>query len=194
MSEVGTFVRGRRFTKADFVETGIPAMHYSDIYMGRGASTRQPITHVAAALSSRLRFASPGDVVIAAVGETVEDLAKSVAWLGEGPIAIHDDIVAFRSELNPRYVAYWMQTTDFHGQKVKHVARAKVKRISSSGLGQITIPVPPMAEQDRVVAVLEEFEALVNDLTVGLPAELTARRKQYEHYRDGLLTFEEVSA
>ena len=55
----------------------------------------------------------------------------------------------------------------------------------------MTIPVPPLEEQERIVAILDKFDALVNDLSVGLPAELAARRKQYEYYRDRLLTFEE---
>ena len=53
-------------------------------------------------------------------------------------------------------------------------------------------PIPSLAEQDRIVAVLDKFDALVNDLSVGLPAELAARRKQYEYYRDRLLTFQEA--
>ena len=55
-------------------------------------------------------------------------------------------------------------------------------------------PVPPLEEQKRIVALLDRFDALVNDLSVGLPAELAARRKQYEHYRDRLLTFTEAPA
>ena len=76
----------------------------------------------------------------------------------------------------------------------KHVARAKVKRLSAQGLAKITIPVPPLEEQTRIVAILDTFDALVNDLSSGLPAELAARRKQYDHYRDRLLTFEDAAA
>ena len=54
-----------------------------------------------------------------------------------------------------------------------------------------TIPVPPLDEQERIVAILDKFDALVNDLSIGLPAEIAARRQQYEYYRDRLLTFEE---
>ena len=54
-----------------------------------------------------------------------------------------------------------------------------------------TVPIPATAEQDRIVNTLDKFVALVNDLSIGLPAELAARRRQYEHYRDRLLTFPE---
>lgn len=60
-------------------------------------------------------------------------------------------------------------------------------------LRQVVVPVPPLAEQARIVTILDSFDALVNDLSAGLPAELAARRKQYEHYRDRLLTFKELA-
>lgn len=54
------------------------------------------------------------------------------------------------------------------------------------------IPVPPLEEQARIVAILDKFDVLVNDLSSGLPAEIAARRKQYAYYRDRLLTFKEA--
>jgi type I restriction enzyme S subunit len=63
--------------------------------------------------------------------------------------------------------------------------------------GQVTgleIPIPPLQEQLRIVDILDKFGALLNDISVGLPAELAARRKQYEYYRDKLLTFPEAAA
>ena len=56
-------------------------------------------------------------------------------------------------------------------------------------LEKFTIPVPPLSEQRRIVAILDRFEALTNDLQAGLPAEIAARRQQYEYYREKLLTF-----
>ena len=53
------------------------------------------------------------------------------------------------------------------------------------------IPVPPLPVQEEIVAILDRFDALCNDLTSGLPAEIEARKKQYEYYRDKLLTFKE---
>lgn len=192
LGELGKFQRGRRFTKNDVVEQGIPSIHYGEIYTHYGVATDTAITRVRPELMNQLRFAQPGDVVIATVGETVEDVAKAVAWLGKEPVAIHDDTALFRSDLNPIFVSYAMQTADFHSQKNRHVARGKVKRLSSDGLSKISIFVPSRDEQDRIVEILNRFDALANDLSIGLPAELDARRKQYEHYRDHLLTFQEA--
>lgn len=60
-------------------------------------------------------------------------------------------------------------------------------------LERFPVAVPPMEEQDRVADVLDRFNALVNDISSGLPAEIAARRAQYEHYRDRLLSFPEKS-
>lgn len=68
-------------------------------------------------------------------------------------------------------------------RRVRSASRSKVKRILSAGLSRVVIPIPSRAEQDDIVATLDAFDTLVNDLSIGLPAELTARRKQYEYYR-----------
>ena len=195
MGELGVFIRGRRFTKKDVVDSGIPSMHYGEIYTHYGVAADEAISHVRSDLAPQLRFAKPGDVVIAAVGETVEDVAKAVAWIGKEPVAIHDDTFLFRAaDMNPKFVSYAMQSADFHSQKNKYVARAKGKRLSGESLAKITIPAPPRSEQDRVVSILDKFSALVDDLSVRLPAELDARRAQYEHYRDRLLSFEAAAS
>lgn len=65
-------------------------------------------------------------------------------------------------------------------------------KLMSNMIAKIKIPVPPLEEQKRIVAILDRFDALCNDLTSGLPAEIEARKKQYEYYRDKLLTFKEA--
>lgn len=62
-------------------------------------------------------------------------------------------------------------------------------RVSDRAMAKIEIPVPPIEAQERIVAILDRFEALTSDLTSGLPAEIKARQQQYEHYRDTLLSF-----
>lgn len=194
MGDVGTFTRGRRFVKDDIVEQGLPAIHYGEIYTHYGTAARRALSHVRPEIESTLRFAQPGDVVIAAVGETVEDVGKAVAWLGDEPVAVHDDCFYFRSPQHPKFVAYCTQTAAFNAAKDKYVSRAKVKRLSADGLSKLVIPVPSREEQGRIIEILDKLDALVNDLSIGLPVELRARRQQYEYYRDKLLTFKESAA
>lgn len=193
LGEMGEFIRGRRFTKADYVEDGIPCIHYGDIYTQYGTTARSVKTQVRAGMKATLRYAKPGDVVITDVGETVEDVGKPVAWLGTDEVAIHDHCYAFRHSMNPAFVSYCMQTTSFIVEKAKYVARTKVNTLLMNGFAKIRIPVPPLEEQARIVAILDQFDALVNDLSSGLPAEIRARRQQYEHYRDRLLSFREAA-
>ena len=65
--------------------------------------------------------------------------------------------------------------------------------LSVAKLNTLKIPVPPLEEQERIVSILDRFDKLCNDITEGLPAEINARQKQYEYYRDKLLTFKELT-
>lgn len=174
LGDVGTFVRGRRFTKADAVEDGLPSIHYGEIYTHYGVSASDALTHVRPDLAPSLRFAETGDVIIAAVGETVEDVGKSMVWLGARPVAVHDDCFIFRSPLDPKYVAYFTQSEAFNRPKERYVARAKVKRLSSSGLANLRIPVPPIEVQREIVRIMDHFTSLETELI----AELDARKRQ----------------
>lgn len=66
-------------------------------------------------------------------------------------------------------------------------------KINLGEIGKIVLPIPPLEEQERIVAILDKFDSLVNDISEGLPAELNARRQQYEYYRNKLLTFTEMN-
>ena len=69
---------------------------------------------------------------------------------------------------------------------------AKMPRGDKQKIMEYTFLVPPLAEQNRIVSILDRFDALTNDLTAGLPAEIEKRRQQYEYYRDKLLTFKRI--
>ncbi len=76
----------------------------------------------------------------------------------------------------------------------QYVSQGAQPGLAVSTLNKIPIPIPSIKEQERVVSILDKFDALVNDISEGLPAEINARRKQYEYYRTKLLTFEELPA
>ena len=90
-----------------------------------------------------------------------------------------------------KYLYYWLLEQDL--RFVAHDSGA-VPSIRKTDLEQLDVPVPSVAEQERIVEVLDRFNALVNDISSGLPAEIAARRAQYEHYRDRLLSFPEKAA
>ena len=69
-----------------------------------------------------------------------------------------------------------------------------MKNLTMENIRKFLVPIPPLEEQERIVAILDRFDALCNDLTSGIPAEIEARQKQYEYYRDKLLSFKEVTA
>ena len=198
LGEIGEFIRGRRFTKADYVKDGISAIHYGEIYTRYGVFTTKVFSQVRKDMAESLRYAEHGDVVMAGVGETIEDVGKAVAWLGNEKVAIHDDSYAFRHSMNPKFLSYVMQTSAFIDEKAKHVSRGKVNRLLIDGVAKVRIPIPypesfdrSLVEQARIVAILDTFDALTNSITESLPREIALRQKQYEYYRDLLLSFPE---
>ena len=92
-------------------------------------------------------------------------------------------------KLNNQYLRYYMETQT---KKLISLSNAgTIPYISRQKFEDLKIPVPPLEEQERIVKILDRFDALCNDISLGLPAEIELRKKQYEYYRDKLLTFKE---
>lgn len=189
MSEIGTFIRGKRFVRTDIVNVGIPCIHYGDMYTFYGLYATQSKGKLRSELGFKMRFAHKNDVVIVAAGENKEDIGIGLAWLGEEPAAVHDACFIFRSNLYPQYVSHYLRSNYYHKQIVKYVSEGKICSISAKGLGNAIIPIPPYEEQVRIATLLNKFDMLVNDLLQGLPAEIVAVQEQYKYYRNKLLSF-----
>ena len=94
-------------------------------------------------------------------------------------------IIDIKDNYNLQYIYYILVYMN-----LKRYAKGGGQPLITAGeIKQLQIPIPPLAEQERIVAILDKFETLVNDISEGLPAEIAARRQQYEYYRDKLLTF-----
>ena len=197
MSEIGSFIRGKRFVRTDIVNDGVPCIHYGDMYTYYGLYATQSKGWLRNELASKMRYAQKNDVVIVAAGENKEDIGIGLAWRGDEPAAVHDACFIFRSNLYPQYVSHYLRSNYYHRQIVKYVSEGKICSISAKGLGNAIIPIPTYEEQVRIATLLNNFEALVSDLSQGLPAEITAVQEQYEYYRNKLLSFprnEKISA
>ncbi|MES2094644.1 MAG: restriction endonuclease subunit S [Actinomycetota bacterium] len=107
-----------------------------------------------------------------------------------GPLCYRVD--SNSSASNNRFLYFFLRNIQEQIVGLRKVG--SIPAVNKSDLGAVLIPVVEINEQRRIVAILDKFDALANDLSIGLPAELAARRKQYEYYRDKLLTFEEASA
>ena len=193
LGEIGTFVRGNGLQKKDFTETGVGCIHYGQIYTYYGTSTDTTKSFVPYELAQKLTKVKSGNLVIACTSENIEDVCKAVVWLGEEDIVTGGHACVFAHNEIPKYIAYFFQTEYFFQQKKKYARGAKVIDIKVSDLEKISIPVPPLSEQKRIISILDKFESLVNDLSEGLPAEIAAVQEQYEYYRNKLLTFKRKS-
>ncbi|CAM7507200.1 restriction endonuclease subunit S [Escherichia coli] len=192
LGELGDFIRGNGLQKKDFVESGFPAIHYGQIYTRYGLSADKTFTYVLPELANKLRKAQKNDLLLATTSENDEDVVKPLAWLGDN-VAISGDMMLFRHEQNVKYLAYFFQSEIFQTQKMKYITGAKVRRVSSGDLSKIKIPIPcsnnpekSLAIQSEIVRILDKFTALTAELT----AELNMRKKQYNYYRDQLLSFD----
>lgn len=189
LGSLGTFVRGNGLQKKDLQESGNPVIHYGQVFTRYGLHEDKTLSYANDEVYDKLRKAEKGNLVIATTSENDEDVCKALAWLGETPAGISGDAYIYRHEMNPKYVSYFFTTHDFQRQKLRHITGTKVRRVSGKNLETIEIPLPSLEEQQRIVDILDRFDALTGSLSEGLPAELAARRSQYEYYRDQLLSF-----
>ena len=137
---------------------------------------------------SRYNFPKKGDVLISAagtIGRTVVYDGKpayfqdsNIVWIDNDESIVLNSYLRYCYELKP-----W-----------KASEGGTIPRLYNDNIAKAVIAVPPIEEQKRIVSILDRFDAICNDLTSGLPAEMEARQKQYEYYRDKLLTFKEVAA
>ena len=183
LKEIGSVDRGGSFQKKDFVEEGMPCIHYGQIYTKFGLHTAETFTFVSEAVFEKSKKAHPGDVVMAVTSENIEDVCKCVTWLGDGDVAVSGHTAIIQHNQNPKYMTYFFRSAAFEPIKNRLAHGTKVIEVTPVKLLDVRIPVPPMEVQEEIVRVLDSFAEL--------EAELEARKRQYAHYRDRLLTFGE---
>lgn len=200
LGEVGELVRGNGLQKKDFTETGVPAIHYGQIYKYYGLSTTKTISFVSPELAEKLRKVDSGDVVITNTSENLEDVGKALVYLGEQQAVTGGHATIFKpgNLILGKYFGYFTQTTAFRNEKIKYAKGTKVIDVSATDMAKIKIPIPcpenpekSLTMQAEIVRILDAFTELTTGLTTELTTELTTRKKQYNYYRDRLLTFEE---
>ena len=192
IGDVATIVRGasprpiQKFITSD--PEGVPWIKIGDVpadgkYITR---TAQRVTLEGAAKSRRVL---PGDFVLS------NSMSFGRPYVSQIEGYIHDGwlaISAFEDAFERDYLYYLLRSAPVQEEFARRAGAGTVKNLNADIVRSVVIPVPPRADQQRVVELLDRFDALVNDISIGLPAELAARRQQYEYYRDRLLMFQEA--
>lgn len=178
--------RGNGVQKANFEEKGKGCIHYGQIYTYYGSYTHTTNKKISIEIYDKAIKASTGDLIMTDTSENVEDICKTVAYLGKDDIAVSNHTFVIKHKQNPKFLSFSTQTKGFLNQKRQFVVGAKVSCIKQTLLEQIKIYLPSLQEQHRIVAILDTFETSI----ANLEAQLKEREKQYEYYRNKLLTFE----
>lgn len=187
LGDIATISRGGSFQKRDYIESGVPCIHYGQIYTNYNLYLDKTVSFISEEKAVKQKKATSGDIIMAVTSENIEDVCKCVAWLGEGEIAVSGHTAIIHHELEPKYLSYYLNSNLFYKQKVKLAHGTKVIEVTPSALDAILLPVPPLEVQREIVRILDSFTLLTAELTAKLTAELTARQQQYKYYSKYLL-------
>lgn len=184
--------RGSGIKRDQVTETGIPCVRYGEIYTTYNIWFDTCVSYTNEKDIKNKKYFEYGDILFAITGESVSEIAKSCVYVGHEKCLAGGDIVVMKHNENPKYIAYALSTTFAQMQKSKGKVKSKVVHSSIPALKSIEIPILQIEEQSHIVSILDRLNALVKEIEYCLPAEIKARRKQYEYYRDKLLTFREI--
>ena len=194
LCEIATSLyRGAGIKRDQVTEKGIPCVRYGEIYTTYDTCFSDCVSHTDEKYLASPKYFEHGDILFAITGESVEDIAKSIAYLGHDKCLAGGDIVVMKHKQNPRYLTHVLSTGMARAQKSKGKVKNKVVHSSVPSIEQIEIPLPSLDDQKKYADILDGFYSALNQLQSELPAEIESRQKQYEFYRDKLLTFKELN-
>ena len=198
LGEVGVFHGGLTGkTKADFVDSPDASafVTYKEIY-SRIEIDSIPVGRVQVADKEKQLALQYGDVLFTGSSENSEEVGMTAVVTSEFSerVYLNSFSICFRwsEELfDPGYAKHMFNSPEIRREIQRCASGVTRFNLSKKRMEKISVPVPPLEVQHEIMRVLDDFDALVNDISSGLPAEIAARRAQYEHYRDRMLSFPE---
>lgn len=188
LGEIGEFTRGGNFTKSDFVEIGIPCIHYGQIHMHYGVTTEKTLSYLPKDFQ-KIKYAKKGDLIIAITSEDDEGSCKCTAWLGNENVAVGGHIAVYHHSLDPKFMSYYFRSPQFQKEKLAFTHGFKVVEIKPSDIAKIRISYPKsLSEQERIVSLLDEQFAKIDALKANAASQLQAAKDLFQTALKQLLT------
>ena len=195
LGELGKFYGGLKGkTKNDFGSSGARYISYKNVYENISADFTWPDFVQVKEGENQLSLMK-GDILLTGSSENMEEsgLSSVVTKEPEEKAYLNSFSICYRlndpSILNPEFSKYLFRSRLARKQIIRTAQGVTRFNVSKKKLANVSIPIPSLEEQQRIVDILDRFDALTSSLSEGLPAELAARRSQYEYYRDQLLSF-----
>ncbi|KXT90256.1 Type I restriction-modification system, specificity subunit S [Streptococcus oralis] len=193
LGELFVFKNGLNKGK-EFFGSGTPIVNYTDVYRNNKISANVLRGKVRVSPEEKERYGVQiGDVFFTRTSETQEEIGKTSVLLDEVKDGVFSGFVLrarpITKLLLPEYCAYCFESTTFRRDIVRYSTYTTRALTNGSALSKLKIPVPSLEIQSRIVEVLDNFDKVCNDLNIGLPKEIELRQKQYEYFREKLLTF-----
>ena len=181
IGEIGTVERGAGISKKDFVEDGLPCIHYGQLHTILGPTTRHHHSCIPESLLPKYKTAHTNDVIMAITSEDVEGSCKSTAWLGNYDIVIGSDAAILHHEQDGTFLSYYTMTKAFFNEKSKYAKGFKVTHISAKEIENIPVYHPPLALQKDFAKRIEVIEQQKENIksTIQDLETLLASRMQY---------------
>ncbi|MDR0500945.1 MAG: restriction endonuclease subunit S [Coriobacteriales bacterium] len=165
LDDIGTFIRGSGIKRSETKPSGIPCVRYGEIYTTYNFKMVAAVSFVESSLAANSKDVHTGDLLMTLTGETKEEIGKTVAFMGNEQTVIGGDLAAFSHyHQDPMYLSYFMNSPYAIQQKMFLGTGDLIVHISCERLSSILVPLPPFAEQRRIVAAIESAFAVIDEI------------------------------
>lgn len=165
--------RGSGITREQIRLEGVPCVRYGEIYTTYNYWFEECVSHTDGQIINSKKYFEHGDILFAITGESVEDIGKSIAYLGHNKCLAGGDIIVMKHNQNPKYLAYALSTPDAIAQKGFGKTKLKVVHTNAPSLKAIVLPIPTLSEQQRIADRLDALSANVKALQTNYAETIT---------------------
>ena len=188
LGEIGTIVRGKGIRRSETISKGMPCIRYGEIYTSYDILLDEPHSFVTKEIFDACPHIKHGDVVFTLTGENKEEIAKTLAYLGDEEIAAGGDLAIWKEHgFNAKFLAYVMNSPQLLKAKALASNGDIIVHASLKKMAEIPIPIPPLAEQKRIVAKIDAAFEKIDRLKANAEKNLTNAKELFQSALDEVM-------